>query len=78
MKWRRTAKRVTRVWREPYRDLAKGLTVSNLCLGIGITETTYYTGGVRDMTRSKLMRIADVGNRNSRLSISKSSSTSCS
>ena len=78
MKRRRTAKRVTRVWREEDIGLTKGLTVSNLCLGIGITETTYYTGGVSGTTRSKLMRIADVGNWNSRLSVSKSSSPSCS
>ena len=42
MRRRRTAEEVTRLLREADRDLAKGLTVSDICRKIGIAETTYY------------------------------------
>ena len=40
MKKRRTADEVARLLREVDRDLAKGLTVSDVCRKIGIAETT--------------------------------------
>jgi putative transposase len=42
MKKRRTRDEVARLLREAERDLAKGLTVSDVCRKIGIAETTYY------------------------------------
>ena len=39
---RRTADEVARLLREADRDLAKGLTVSDICRKIGIAEMTYY------------------------------------
>jgi len=42
MRKRRTADEVARVLREIDRDVAKGLTVSDICRKIGIAETTYY------------------------------------
>ena len=42
MKKRRTADEVSRVLRDIDRDLAKGLTVSDVCRKISIAETTYY------------------------------------
>ena len=42
MRRRRTAEEVTRLLREADRDLAKGLTVSDICRKVGIAETTYY------------------------------------
>src|ERR1700757_2225882 len=42
MKKRRTAEEVARLLREVDRDLAKGLTISDICRKIGIAETTYY------------------------------------
>ena len=42
MKKRRTRDEVTRLLREVERDLAKGLTVSDVCRKIGVAETTYY------------------------------------
>jgi putative transposase len=42
MKRRRTAEEIARVLREAERDLAKGLTVSDICRKQGIAETTYY------------------------------------
>jgi putative transposase len=42
MRRRRTAEEVTRLLREANRDLAKGLTVSDICRKVGIAETTYY------------------------------------
>lgn len=42
MRKRRTAEEVARVLRETDRDLAKGLTVSDICRKIGVAETTYY------------------------------------
>jgi putative transposase len=41
MKKRRTRDEVTRLLREVARDLAKGLTISDICRKIGIAETTY-------------------------------------
>jgi putative transposase len=40
MKKRRTRDEVTRLLREVERDLAKGLTVSDVCRKIGVAETT--------------------------------------
>jgi putative transposase len=42
MQKRRTAEEVTRLLREFDRDLAKGLTVADICRKVGIAETTYY------------------------------------
>ena len=42
MKKRRTRDEVTRLLREVERDLAKGLTISDICRKIGVAETTYY------------------------------------
>ena len=42
MRRRRTAEEVARLLGEADRDLAKGLTVSDICRKIGIAETTYY------------------------------------
>jgi putative transposase len=42
MKRRRNAEEIARVLREAERDLAKGLTVSDICRKQGIAETTYY------------------------------------
>ncbi len=42
MKKRRTADEVARLLREIDRDLAKGLTISDVCRKINIAETTYY------------------------------------
>src|SRR4051794_4188826 len=41
MKKRRTADEVARLLRDVDRDLAKGLTVSDVCRKLGIAETTY-------------------------------------
>jgi putative transposase len=42
MRRRRNAEEVARLLREADRDLAKGLTISDVCRKIGIVETTYY------------------------------------
>ena len=42
MRRRRNADEVARSLREADRDLAKGLTVSDICRKQGIAETTYY------------------------------------
>ena len=42
MKKRWTADKVARLLRDIDRDLAKGLTISDICRKIGIAETTYY------------------------------------
>lgn len=42
MKRRRTADEVARLLCDADRDLAKGLTVSDVCRKIGVAETTYY------------------------------------
>ena len=42
MRRRRTAEEVARLLREADRDLAKGMTVSDICRKVGIAETTYY------------------------------------
>jgi putative transposase len=42
MKRRRTADEVARLLREADRDLAKGLTVADICRKLGIGDTTYY------------------------------------
>jgi putative transposase len=42
MKKRRTRDEVARLLREVERDLAKGLTISDVCRKIGVAETTYY------------------------------------
>jgi putative transposase len=39
---RRTTEQIQRLLREADRDLAKGLTVSDVCRKHGIVETTYY------------------------------------
>ena len=41
MKKRRTRDEVTRLLRDVERDLAEGLTVSDVCRKIGVAETTY-------------------------------------
>ena len=42
MRRRRTADQIARLLREADHDLAKGLTVSDICRKQGIAETTYY------------------------------------
>jgi len=42
MRKRRTADEVARMLREFDRDLAKGLTVSDICRKVGIAQTTFY------------------------------------
>jgi len=42
MRKRRTADEVARLLKEFDRDLAKGLTVPDVCRKAGIAETTYY------------------------------------
>ena len=39
---RRTAEQITRLLREADRDLAKGLTVSDVCRKLGISQNAYY------------------------------------
>ena len=39
---RRTAEQVTRLLREADRDLAKGLTVADVCRKLGISQNAYY------------------------------------
>jgi putative transposase len=42
MSKRRTADQIQRLLREADRDLAKGLTVADVCRKCGIAENTYY------------------------------------
>jgi putative transposase len=42
MSKRRTADQIVRLLRDAERDLAKGLTVSDVCRKHGIAENTYY------------------------------------
>jgi putative transposase len=42
MRKRRNRDEVARLLREADRDLAKGLTISDICRKVGIAETTYY------------------------------------
>jgi putative transposase len=42
MSKRRTADQIVRLLREADRDLAKGLTVSDVCRKLGIADNTYY------------------------------------
>lgn len=39
---RRTAEQIIRLLREADRDLAKGLTVADVCRKLGVSENTYY------------------------------------
>jgi putative transposase len=42
MSKRRTADQIVRLLREAERDLAKGLSISDVCRKLGIAENTYY------------------------------------
>ncbi len=42
MSKRRNAEQIVRLLREAERDLAKGLTVADVCRKLGIVENTYY------------------------------------
>ena len=42
MRKRRTAEQIVRLLREADRDLAKGLTVADVCRKVGIAPNTYY------------------------------------
>jgi putative transposase len=42
MSKRRTVEQIVRLLREADRDLAKGLTVADVCRKLGIAENTYY------------------------------------
>jgi len=42
MKKRRSAEEIQRLLREADRDLAKGLTVGDICRKLGVTGNTYY------------------------------------
>src|ERR1700692_4203211 len=44
MSKRRTAEQIVRLLREADRDLAKGLTVADVCRKVGIAPNTYYRG----------------------------------
>jgi putative transposase len=39
---RRTAQQIQRLLKEADRDLAKGLTVGDVCRKLGITQTSYF------------------------------------
>ena len=39
---RRTADQIVRLLRDADRDLAKGLTIADICRKLGIAENTYY------------------------------------
>jgi putative transposase len=39
---RRTTEQIQRLLREAQRDLAKGLTVSDTCRKLGVSDQTYY------------------------------------
>lgn len=39
---RRTAEQITRLLREADRDLAKGLTITDVCRKLGISPNAYY------------------------------------
>ena len=39
---RRNAEQIQRAWRAADRDLAKGLTVADVCRKLGVAENTYY------------------------------------
>ena len=42
MSKRRTAEQIQRLLREADRDLARGLTVADVCRKLGVAENTYY------------------------------------
>ena len=42
MRKRRTANQIAQLLREADRDLAKGLTISDVCRKLGIVTTTFY------------------------------------
>ena len=42
MSKRRTADQIVKLLRDAERDLAKGLTVADVCRKLGIAENTYY------------------------------------
>ena len=42
MSKRRTADQIQRLLREADRDLAKGLTITDVCRKLGVAEPTYY------------------------------------
>ena len=42
MRKRRTTDQVAQVLRQVDRDLAKGLTIADVCRKIGVAQTTYY------------------------------------
>jgi transposase-like protein len=42
MSKRRSAEQIGRLLREAERDLARGLTVADVCRKLGITEASYY------------------------------------
>jgi putative transposase len=44
---RRTSDQIQRLLREAARDLAKGLTVADLCRKFGISESTYHRWRLR-------------------------------
>jgi putative transposase len=47
MRKRRSAGEITRLLKEFDRELAKGLTISDVCRKAGIAETTYYRWRLR-------------------------------
>ena len=77
MSRRRTAQEVAHILREADRDLAKGLTVPDICRKIGIAQTTYYRWRQQhDPTRS--MASAGVASWRLRSTASRSWLPSCS
>jgi hypothetical protein len=77
MRRRWTADEITRLLKEADRDLAKGLTVSDICRKHGIGQSVYYRWRQkRDLTRS--IPIAGAASWSSRWIGSRSWSLSCS
>ena len=68
---------MARLLREADRDLAKGLTVSDICRKVGIAEGLI-TDGDSSVTRSKSTRNAALANWRSRWNASSGSSPNCS
>ena len=69
MSKRRNAEQIVRLLREADRDLAKGLTVADVCRKLGIAENTYYRwrnqfGGIK---ADEMRRLKELERENARL-----------
>ena len=69
MRKRRNADEVARVLREADRDLAKGLTVGDVCRKLGIAQNTYYRwrNQLGGMKADEMKRLKDLEKENARL-----------